>query len=123
FGLTAEQVTERRASGYNPWEIYEANAELRQALDMIANGYFSQAAPSRFRPVFDRLTADGDYFLLLADYASYIECQERVDALYGHPDEWARRAILNVAGMGVFSSDRTVADYARIVWNVKPTRT
>jgi len=123
FGLTAEQVAERRASGYKPWEVYEANAELRQALDMIANGYFSPAAPSRFRPVFDRLTADGDRFLLLADYASYIECQERVDALYGHPDEWARRAVLNVAGMGVFSSDRTVADYARIVWNVKPTRT
>jgi starch phosphorylase len=121
FGLTAEQVAERRALGYNPWEVYEANAELRQTLDMIANGYFSPDAPSRFRPVFDRLTTDGDHFLLLADYESYVECQERVDALYRQPDEWARRAILNVAGMGVFSSDRTVADYARIVWKVKPS--
>jgi starch phosphorylase len=122
FGMTASQVAERRASGYNPWEVYWANAELREALDMIANGYFSPGEPSRFRPVFDRLTAEGDPFLLLADFASYIECQDRVDALYCQRDEWARRAILNVAGMGKFSSDRTVADYARLIWNVTPAR-
>jgi glycogen phosphorylase len=87
---------------------------------MIADGYFSPEDPSRFRPVFDRLTADGDYFLLLADYASYVACQEQVDTLYSQPGEWARRAILNVAGMGAFSSDRTVSDYARLIWNVKP---
>ncbi|HQZ37517.1 MAG TPA: glycogen/starch/alpha-glucan phosphorylase [Vicinamibacterales bacterium] len=123
FGKTARQAAECRASGYNPWQVYECNAELRQALDMIAGGVFSPDEPSRFRPVFDRLTAEGDPFLLLADYASYLACQTRVDALYGQPGEWARRAVLNVAGMGVFSSDRTVFEYARLIWDVTPVAT
>ena len=122
FGLTVPQVAELRAFGYNPWNHYQVNEELQKALDMIANGYFAPAEPSRFRPVFDRLTRDGDHFLLLADYASYVACQEQVDAVYAQPDEWARRAILNVAGMGHFSSDRTVSDYARLVWNAVPVR-
>jgi starch phosphorylase len=122
FGLTARQVAERRTAGYHPWEEYHRQPELRQALDMIAQGYFSPAEPSRFRQVYDRLTRDGDPFLLLADYASYIACQQEVDALFARPDEWARRAMLNVAGMGYFSSDRTVSDYARLVWNAAPVR-
>ncbi|HUU34189.1 MAG TPA: glycogen/starch/alpha-glucan phosphorylase, partial [Vicinamibacterales bacterium] len=121
FGLTAAQVAERRAAGHNPWSFYDADAELRRALDMIADGYFSPNEPGRFRPIFDRLTAEGDHFLLLADFAAYVECQERVDALYRDPHEWARRAVLNVAAMGTFSSDRTVADYARLIWNVSAT--
>jgi starch phosphorylase len=120
FGLTAAEAAECRANGYSPWAIYGSNAELRQALDMVANGYFSPQSPDKFRPVFDGLTMHGDPFLLLADYASYIACQERVDALYRQPEEWARRAILNVAGMGAFSSDRTVLEYARSVWKVTP---
>lgn len=119
FGLTAAQVAERRAAGYNPWDEYHRNDELRGALDMIAQGYFSPEDPTLFRPVFDRLTYHGDHYLLLADYASYIACQDRVDALYAQPEEWARRAVLNVAGMGHFSCDRTVADYARLVWDVR----
>ena len=118
FGMTAAQVAEHRAAGHNPWAFYHADEELRRALDMIASGYFSPDEPGRFRPVFDRLTAEGDRFLLLADYAAYVECQERVDMLYRDPQEWARRALLNVAAMGTFSSDRTVADYARLIWNV-----
>ena len=120
FGMTTEQVAARRAAGYNPWDLYWCESELRQALDMIANGYFSPEEPLRFRPVFDRLTSGGDHFLVLADYAAYNACQDRVDAVYARPDEWVRRAILNVAGMGAFSSDRTVSDYARLIWNVKP---
>jgi len=120
FGLTAAEVVARREAGYNPREIYESNPELRQALDMIGSGSFSTDAPRRFSPVFERLTTHGDFFLLLADYADYIACQERVDALFRQPDEWARRAILNVAGMGRFSSDRTVLEYAKSVWNVSP---
>ena len=122
FGLTVPQVAELRANGYNPWNYYHANGELQRALDMIANGYFSPAEPSRFRPVFDRLTRDGDHFLLLADYASYVAAQEQVDALYAQPHAWARKAILNIAGMGHFSSDRTVNDYARLVWDAVPVR-
>jgi len=89
---------------------------------MINNGYFSPDAPNRFRPIFDALTAYGDHFLLLADYGSYVACQERVDALYRDPGEWARRAILNVAGLGKFSSDRAIQEYADRIWGVKPVR-
>ena len=122
FGMTTEQVAQCRASGYDPWDVYRSNAELRRALDMIANGYFSPAEPSRFKAVFDRLTTEGDRYLLLADYAPYVACQERVDAVYADPDEWARRAVLSVAGMGAFSSDRTVSEYARLIWGLKPLR-
>ncbi len=119
FGLKAEDVAVLRAKGYNPWDIYNKTEELRQALDMIAGGYFSPDTPHRFKPIFDALTGYGDHFLLLADYVSYIVCQERVDALYHDHEEWGRRAILNVAGMGRFSSDRTIREYAETVWKVK----
>jgi starch phosphorylase len=74
-----------------------------------------------FRPLVDSLLGS-DQYMLLADYAAYIECQDQVDRVYADPDEWSRRAILNVAGMGRFSSDRTIADYARHVWNVTPVQ-
>ncbi len=119
FGMTAAEVDALRAGRYNPWDAYNANAELRQALDMINNGYFSPDAPTLFRPVFDALTGYGDRFLLLADYDSYIACQERVDALYRDPEEWSRRAVLNVAGMGKFSSDRTIREYAEKIWGAR----
>jgi len=122
FGLTAEEVTKARQAGYNPWDIYTSNAELRQVLDMIATGYFSSHEPDCFRPIFDTLTTGGDRFFLLADYASYVACQERADALYREGDEWARRAVLNVAGMGKFSSDRAILEYANTIWNVKAIR-
>jgi starch phosphorylase len=122
FGMNADEAVALQAKGYNPWDIYNANAELRQALDMINGGYFSPDDPSRFRPIFDSLTGYGDHYLLLADYGSYIACQEQVDALYRDPAEWARRAILNVAGMGRFSSDRTIGEYADRIWGVKPMR-
>ena len=120
FGHTAAEVAALHAKGYNPWDHYHANAELRQALDMIGSGFFSPDAPDRFRPIVDTVTRHGDQFLLLADYASYIAGQERVDALYRDPEEWTRRAILNVANMGKFSSDRTIREYADRIWNVKP---
>ena len=122
FGMNTDEVVALKANGYNPRDIYNANAELRQALDMINGGYFSPDDPTRFQPIFNALTGQGDRYLLLADYASYIACQERVDALYRDPEEWARRAILNVAGMGKFSSDRTIGEYADRIWDVKPMR-
>jgi glycogen phosphorylase len=120
FGLTADGVAEIRGDGYDPWHYYNTNDELRKALDMIAGGYFSPDDPHRFRPVFEALTGGGDRFLLLADYESYIRCQEQVDALYRDREEWARRAILNVAGMGRFSSDRSIREYAEKVWKITP---
>jgi glycogen phosphorylase len=117
FGMTAAQVAERRAAGYNPWDVYHANDEVRRALDMIRGGHFSPDDPGRFAEIAERLTTGGDQYLLLGDYAAYVACHERVDALYRRTDEWARRAVLNVARMGGFSSDRTVADYARHIWH------
>ena len=120
FGLTADEAAAQYAKGYNPWDHYYANAELKQALDMIGSGFFSPEAPDLFRPIVETLTSRGDHYLLLADYASYIAGQERVDALYRDPEEWTRRAVLNVANMGKFSSDRTIKEYAERIWNVKP---
>ncbi len=120
FGLDVPQVNELRARGYNPWDYHQASGELRQALDMIGGGYFSPEQPERFRPITEALTTGGDTYLLLADYASYIECQDRVAELYRDADEWSRKAILNVARMGRFSSDRTINEYASEIWDVKP---
>jgi starch phosphorylase len=122
FGMNTDEAVAIKAHGYNPWDFYNANAELRQALDMINGGYFSPDDPTRFRPIFNSLTGQQDRYLLLADYASYIACQEQVDAVYRDPEEWSRRAILNVAGMGKFSSDRTIGEYAGRIWDVKPMR-
>lgn len=120
FGLNAEEVARLRAEGYDPWRHYHENAELRQVLDMIRDGFFSPQEPDRYRAVFDVLTVGGDHYLLLADYAAYVACQEEVDRVYRDRDEWLRRAILNIARMGRFSSDRTIREYAETIWNVKP---
>ena len=119
FGLTTPEVANLRARGYNPWDSYNGNAELRQALDMIGNGFFSVEELGRYRSLFDNLTRNGDHYLLLADYPSYIAAQDRVSALYQDQEEWTRRAILNVANMGKFSSDRTIQEYADKVWGVE----
>jgi starch phosphorylase len=122
FGLTAQQAEEVRRNGYNPWDYYHANHELKQVLDMIGSGYFSPDEPDLFKPVINALTHSGDHYLLLADYASYISAQERVAELYADPQEWTRKAILNVAHMGKFSSDRTIREYAEEIWDVKPVK-
>jgi starch phosphorylase len=118
FGLTASEATDL-GNHYNPWDYYNGNGELKQTLDMIGGGFFSSDDPERYRPIFDTLTADGDHYLLLADYAAYIACQEQVDALYRDTPRWMKKAILNVAGMGHFSSDRTIGEYAEKIWKVK----
>jgi len=120
FGMNADEVAALKRGGYNPREYYNRNRELKQVLDMIAEGYFSPEDPGLFRPVVDALLNQGDQYCLLADYASYVECQERVSELYLDQDEWARRSILNTAAMGKFSSDRTIAEYAREIWGVEP---
>ena len=118
FGLNADEVAAQRAAGYNPWLHYDNDAQLRQVLHMLRDGYFSPDERDRYKAVFDTLTYGGDRFLLLADYASYVACQEAVSALYCDPEAWTKRAILNVAGMGKFSSDRAIAQYAKEIWNV-----
>jgi starch phosphorylase len=122
FGMTAEEVEQTRRRGYRPVDIYRGNPELKQVLDMIANGYFCPDEPPRYRQVVDALLKYGDNFMLLGDYASYVECQDKVGELYRDRREWTRRAILNVAGMGKFSSDRTIHEYAQKVWHVTPVQ-
>jgi len=119
FGLTTPQVAEVKANGYNPHDYYHSNPELKQVLDMIASGFFSIDEPNRYQPIIDNLLKNGDQYLLLADYASYIETQDRVGKLYQNTDEWTRLAILNVANMAKFSSDRAIGDYAKNIWHVK----
>ncbi|WGY73535.1 glycogen/starch/alpha-glucan phosphorylase [Burkholderia cepacia] len=116
FGNTTEQLEEIRTLGYQPRQIYEQNAELKRALDQIRDGYFSPDDPALFQPIFDALVNWGDHYLLLADYASYVATQDRVDALYRDQDAWARKAILNVANIGNFSSDRTIGEYVEGIW-------
>jgi len=120
FGNTTDQVASIRATGYSPRDIYEGNVELQRTLDSIRDGLFSPSEPSRYQEIFDALVNWGDHYLLLADYASYVQTQEKVDALYRDPDAWTRMAIHNVAGMGRFSSDRTIAEYSHQIWRTRP---
>lgn len=118
FGLTTPQVAEVKANGYNPRDYYNANPALKEVIDMIGNGFFSVEEPHRYQAIVDTLLGNDNY-LLLADYASYIETQDKVSALYQNQEEWTRMAILNVAHMAKFSSDRAIADYANNIWHVK----
>jgi len=118
FGLTAEQVIGSRGS-YNPRWHYEQEPETRRALDLIFSDYFSQNEPGVFEPLRDVLL-NHDHYMHLADLKSYLEADDALRALYADHSEWARKAILNVAGSGKFSSDRTIAEYAADIWNVQP---
>ena len=117
FGMTAEQVQQLRGSGYRPAEWYESDAELREALDLIASGHFSRGDPHLFQPLVHSLLTRDEY-MLLADYRSYVDCQERVSQAYADVDAWTRASILNTARMGYFSSDRSIRDYCRLIWNI-----
>jgi starch phosphorylase len=119
FGLTAEQVAESR-SWYNPRWHYDHEPETHRALDLIASNAFSPNEPGIFNPIWDTLVTHGDRFMHLADLASYVRTQEQVGALYLQPDAWARRAIVNIGCSGRFSSDRTIAEYARDIWRAQP---
>ena len=120
FGLKAEEVADLRRRGYDPYRYYENDPELKRAIDQVASGLFSPNEPTLFVPIVETLLRRGDYFLLLADYRSYVDTQERVDELFRDPDAWTRKAILNTANMGKFSSDRAVMEYAREIWGVQP---
>ncbi len=119
FGLTAEQVQNFRQNGHDPWSYYNANSELRQIIDMIKNGYFP-GNPELFHSIVDSLLNRGDYYMVLADFAEYIKCQEKVAFTYKDRKRWIKMSILNVANMGKFSSDRTIKEYAADIWGVKP---
>jgi glycogen phosphorylase len=118
FGLTAQEVYEFKSKGYNPREYYDADDELRQAIDLISSGFFSNGDTELFRPLVDSLLHHDEY-MLLADYRSYLSCQDRVSQAYKDRDTWTRMSILNAARMGKFSSDRTIREYCDEIWHVK----
>jgi len=121
FGLTAEEVERRKQDGYRPREIYEANAELREALDALSSGEFSHGDRGLFAPLVESLL-ERDEYMLLADYQSYIDCQEQVSAAWQDEEHWTRMSILNVARCAKFSSDRAIRDYCADIWKTWPVR-
>jgi starch phosphorylase len=120
FGLTSEEVSRRRSSGYDPRELARSDRRLSAALDLIAGHALSPEHPQVFAPVVRALLYQGDPFMLLADFDSYLSCQERVSAAFRDVESWTRMSIRNVAAMGRFSSDRTIREYAEEIWGVKP---
>ena len=119
FGLTAEQVVQRKAQGYAPRAVYEANPELRDVIDLIGSGAFSGGDRELFRPLIDSLLYHDEY-MVLADYQAYVDCQQRVSDAYRDQRHWTRMSILNSARVGCFSSDRSIRDYCRDIWKVSP---
>ncbi len=122
FGLDAEGVAEKKKNGYDPEYYYYKNLELKRVLGQIQQGYFSKDEPDRFKPIVDALLHGGDPYMLLADYESYVECQKRVSEAFRDRDTWAKMSILNTANMGKFSTDRTIAEYAKDIWCIKPVK-
>ncbi len=120
FGLTAEQAVQRRAAGYRPGREMQANEELRGAIELIESGFFSPDSPEEGRQVARRLLADGEPYLVLADFAAYSAAQDRVDELFLKEDDWSRKAVINCLNMGYFSSDRSIREYAERIWNIEP---
>jgi starch phosphorylase len=121
FGLTAQEVLAKKAAGYNPWDYYNSNPELKLTIDRLSSGFFSHGDPNLFKPLLDSLLYHDDY-LLFADYQSYVECQDRVSQAYQDQDHWTRMSILNVARMGKFSSDRSIRDYLQNIWKALPVK-
>ncbi len=120
FGMTAEEVVAKRAQGYSPAAVLAANPELKRAIDLIDSGHFTPQNIFDSKAVTDRLTADGEHFLVLADFDAYAAAQQRADTLFADPDEWTRKSVINALSMGPFSSDRSVREYADNIWGIKP---
>lgn len=119
FGLTVEEVERIKREGYHPADYVTSHAELRAVLELIGGGHFSRGEPGVFRSVVDNLTCS-DPFLVLADYAAYIACQEQVSAAWQDEENWTRMSILNTARSGKFSSDRAISEYCGEIWNIQP---
>ncbi|MDJ0618353.1 MAG: glycogen/starch/alpha-glucan phosphorylase [Calothrix sp. MO_192.B10] len=121
FGLTASEVLHLKAQSYNPWDYYNTNPELRLVIDRIASGYFWASQPDLFRPIVESLLIK-DKYMVIADYQSYVDCQQRVSQAYRDTNKWTQMSILNVARMGKFSSDRTIREYCQDIWHIKPVK-
>ncbi|OCQ89360.1 glycogen phosphorylase [Nostoc sp. MBR 210] len=121
FGLTTEQVYDLKSKGYNPWDYYHSNSQLKEVIDLISSGFFSYGDTNLFRPLVDSLLYH-DPYLLFADYQSYIDCQDQVNQAYRDQEHWTKMSILNAARMGKFSSDRAIKEYCQEIWNAVPVK-
>ena len=121
FGLRVEEVQHIKAQGYNPRTYYDRNERLRMVLDSLITGHFSSGDMDLFRPIYDSLLTQDEY-MLLADYQSYVDRQDEVARAFRDQEKWTRMAILNVARIGKFSSDRSIQEYCEKIWDVKPLR-
>jgi starch phosphorylase len=120
FGMTAEEAEyEKKCKSRKPWQIYENNADVREVIDAIGGGVFSNGNKELFQPLVDDLLSENDQYLLMLDLESYLQCQRLVEEVYADEETWTRRSILNVARMGKFSSDRTIKEYAEEIWGVR----
>jgi starch phosphorylase len=117
--MTADEVNAHRPF-HDPWAVLQADAEIRDAIELIERDFFSLVEPGLFRPILSSLFQGGDRYMVLADLRSYIEAQETVDRAFRDTDGWIRKSVINVARSGRFSSDRTIAEYAAEIWRVKP---
>ena len=117
FGLFTDEVHRLHDSAYMPKEYYHADEELRECIDLITSGHFSPEQKNLFQPLVDSLLYN-DSYMVMADYRSYIDCQQKVSEAFKDQDKWTRMSILNVARSGKFSSDRTIHEYCREIWNV-----
>ncbi|MBN2731866.1 MAG: glycogen/starch/alpha-glucan phosphorylase, partial [Balneolaceae bacterium] len=118
FGLKVDEIEELRSSGYDPHSYLDANEELQKIIVQLSNGFFTPDEPDVFQPIINALLNDGDHYMVMADYQSYIEKQQEVEQVYRDQPEWNRRAIINMANMGHFSSDRAVQEYADKIWEI-----
>jgi starch phosphorylase len=119
FGLKANEVENVKNSGYNPYEVYMDNIELKETIDLIQSGIFSNGDTNLFKPLIDSLLGQ-DPYLVLKDFQSYADCQQRVSEAYRDKIHWTKMSILNVARMGKFSSDRSIREYCDKIWHIQP---
>jgi starch phosphorylase len=120
FGLDTDQVRALRGSGYRPRDYYDQNPELQRVIDLLSGSRLCPAEPGLFQPIVDYLLNGNDHYMVMADFADYMNCQDAVDATYCDREQWIRKSIYNVAHMGKFSSDRAIAEYAKEIWDVQP---
>jgi starch phosphorylase len=121
FGLTAQEVEQKKAEGYTPHALYESNSHLHEIIDSLSNGEFSHGDRALFKPLVQSLLTS-DPYMLFADYQSYIDCQDHIDQVFSDADQWTRMSILNVARIGKFSSDRAIRDYCADIWKTWPVK-
>lgn len=122
FGLRSDEVARLKQSGYDPSQYYHQSTMLRRVVDSFLDDSWCKDEPGIFSPIYDTLTIGGDTYLHLADFESFIKAQDDADELYKDKTNWVRKAILNVARVGKFSSDRAIHEYAREIWDIQPLK-